>query len=258
MPTALDETTQGNFVQNLDQFESYGPMDLDAARDRFQAAGFEYDGDELIDEDGNQVGFELIINDHASAHHGMAEVMRSLLEDVGVDLEITILEDTVHSARVIDGDYDMSPGGAGNVHPYLTYNSIFNGTIQDSIHLPDENEITPVGDPDGTPETVDTSQLAADLRLADGDALAEGVTQLAWWFNQNVPMITVYDAGAPSWDFRPDLWDRYSWRTDDPAPDERIEMYTYYSMSRLGYWKWDPVDADTLEPGHEHMYRDFH
>ena len=234
-PDALDDFT--TFGQDLDQAEAEleeGPFEKVDGR-------WHHDGEEIVVE---------YITDDSSFELGVGQTLQSLLDEIGVTLELTTLEDAAWDARLVDSDYDISVTQHWFNHPYTQMNDLLNGFVADSMQLPDEWEVPPVGDPDGTPETWNVSQMASDLVTLEGDAFVEGMTELAWFVNQHVPVIEAANQWLPGFVYRPDLWDWDGSRAGVEIDEDILEADWWYTVPREGGLIWDPVDSSTLEPGH--------
>jgi peptide/nickel transport system substrate-binding protein len=82
------------------------PLDLDAARTLLDEAGWMLDGD-VRAKDGQELSLNLIIVSN-SEQELVAQVIQTQLAEIGVVVEIEVLDKGTHQQRQLDGDYDLN------------------------------------------------------------------------------------------------------------------------------------------------------
>ncbi|HIH93457.1 TPA: ABC transporter substrate-binding protein [Methanosarcina acetivorans] len=89
--------------------ETYTP-DLDKAKDLLEEAGWkDADGDGIAEKDGEPLHVTLIVSKGvwAARHNPMAQVVQGTLREVGMDVEIQVLDEGAISKLESAGDFDM-------------------------------------------------------------------------------------------------------------------------------------------------------
>lgn len=88
-----------------------------------------------------------------------------------------------------EGNYVTAINFFGGNHPYQCYQTLFQTGDQNPANVPREVEVPmPVGDPDGSTETVDVPSLIDQiLHTRDKEKVKELVAKAAWVYNQTVP-----------------------------------------------------------------------
>jgi len=83
--------------------------DVDAAYDLFEKAGYTLnDDDELVDEDGEQLSFNLLASDSRS---DLAEVLQEEFRLLGIDVTADVLEFGAYLDQMYEGDFEMVARG---------------------------------------------------------------------------------------------------------------------------------------------------
>ncbi|MFN2204097.1 MAG: ABC transporter substrate-binding protein, partial [Caldilineaceae bacterium] len=119
-------------------------FDTDKALEAFQAAGYTYDGEKMLDENGEQLTLNLLYGPNTSKTRELiAVVVQDQLSKIGVNVEIQSLEwasflDALHSD---DPDWDMFIGGwSATIEPHIMY------TIWAEDSIPQLNAVAYVND----------------------------------------------------------------------------------------------------------------
>ena len=99
--------------------------DVDKALESFAAAGYTFDGEKMVDENGEQLTLKLLYGPNTSKTRELiAVVVQDYLGDIGIEVDIQALEwasylDAIHSE---DPDWDLNIGGwRATIEPHIMY-----------------------------------------------------------------------------------------------------------------------------------------
>ncbi len=183
----------------LESLNTYGvnEMRTDEATQLLQEAGYERDGDSWVDESGEPLTIEVDTVGDFGEFVRASQSLEQQLNDFGIQAEVTTGEASTFFDRMYEGDFGMCTGYWGeNVHPYDQYQMPFYNAPRNWIttNHPAEVEVPmPVGDPDGSLDTIDVHGLMDELSTSsDEDRNREIVQELAWAYNQSVPQIPIW------------------------------------------------------------------
>lgn len=201
----------------LDQFEEYGWDDprsditQDEAWSRAEALleeeGLTKEGDLWVKPDGEVLSPDIMYISTWDVMAQMHQMLSHTLQEFGLGHEIRAIEvNTFFEQNWEDGDFEIiftQPHG-GSPHPWGEYNYWWNddpGSDSNTIlEGPQEVEVPmPIGDPDGSLETVNVPELTAELRLAEGQREREICQELGWIFNQTLPGVAAQVIVLQDW-----------------------------------------------------------
>ncbi|WP_415383328.1 ABC transporter substrate-binding protein [Halosimplex sp. TS25] len=180
----------------MDSFDQYSPesTDEEAAAEELRAAGYEKDGDQWVDEDGNQLTADVL-----SASWGtistIAETINTQLTRAGIASELQIIEPGTFFQRFEDGDYDLRVawwgGGAEQTSPWFSLRVPFTQTHQrEELAFPETTEIAWPPDSQDETQEINVQDAVAELgSTTDADLSDELALQLAWTWNQQLPKL---------------------------------------------------------------------
>ena len=108
-----------NFSFNGDQKIVY---DVDKAKEEFKQAGYSYNGDKLVDKDGNNVKLSILTYSAKPDLPIIGQVLVSDLEQVGIEATVRLADSIDEEAA--KGDYDIllyaqNPTASGNPHYFF-------------------------------------------------------------------------------------------------------------------------------------------
>jgi peptide/nickel transport system substrate-binding protein len=113
--------------------------DVDAALAAFEEAGYTYDGQQMVDENGEQLRLKLIFGPNTNTIRELIAVeTQSSLRRIGIDVDVQALEwssflDAIHAE---EPDWDMFIGGwRATIEPHIMY------TIFAEQSIPDLNSV---------------------------------------------------------------------------------------------------------------------
>ena len=113
----------GGYVADIDPLA----FDPAAARAAFEAAGFaDGDGDGVLDRDGKPFTFSVLVQNGYPTLESLAVRIQAMLADVGVKMEIQMLEPNRFSQLAREHDFDAILWGFGNnpkIDPYIKWHS---------------------------------------------------------------------------------------------------------------------------------------
>ncbi|WP_255171426.1 ABC transporter substrate-binding protein [Natrononativus amylolyticus] len=200
----------------IDDFIDYPyQADEDGAIDLMESAGYELDGDDWVDEDGDRVELEMVIPDR---HTNIARTVVDQLNEFGFTVDLNVLEGATYNDRrsdVIDWDLTVGEHGGMIAHPWYYFrlehqHSNDFGEIDVAMDAIEEGETrtpyngrqtvvdlpTEVGqeDPSGSTEEVNLVELYNEWWITQTDERNQEIAEtFAWWFNYYVPMVDLVE-----------------------------------------------------------------
>lgn len=226
----------------LDAFETYSPgeTDEDAAAEELEAAGYERDGDQWVDEDGEALRVD-VLGPTWGIMATMSETIHSQLEQAGIQSDLSITEPGTFEDRYETGDFDLRAGWWGGeseqTSPWFNLRGSFSDTYErDNVNFPESVEVP--WPPDTQDETleINVEQAVADLgSTTDEEEAQELALQLAWTWNQQLPKIPFTERVMTPW-VNTDAWET----PEDQNPDSR-ELETDDPLAYLlSVYEWWP------------------
>lgn len=220
----------GDLVDDLNEY----PHDDERAAELMEEASFSRDGEQWVGEDGQPVEIEIKSAPYADTHVPVAETAGSHLNEFGIDATVRQLDETQWANDVANGNYDLitEGWGSGLPHPYFWLSEVYDGELAQASNIPQEFEVPPVGEPDGSPETVNAVDTVRSIPAASNEEAEELIRQLAWLSNRQVPELSMGVGFCVTWMYRPD---RFHYTTED----EGLLTTTYPPLhgARLGFLK---------------------
>ena len=106
---------------------------MDTAIAKFEAAGYTFDGEKLLDADGNQLTLKLIFGPNTSkVRELIAVTVQDFLKKVGINVEIQALEWASYLDAIQGDDWDLFIGGwRATIEPHIMYTILAEDSIPD-------------------------------------------------------------------------------------------------------------------------------
>lgn len=189
--------------------------DEDAATELMEQAGYELDGDEWVDEDGDVVSLEIVIPEYQT---NLARSISDQLANFGLEIDLNALESATFNDRTSDNiDFDLTIGshGAQTAHPfyYFRHNHTHSNELGDAIDIEqalDEGETrspyngreivlelpTEIGQEDlsGSTEEINIFDLDQEWRtVQDEERNKEIAETFSWYWNFHLPGIDLVE-----------------------------------------------------------------
>lgn len=186
-PTCLIGASEWIGEDTLSNFDSYEP-DESAATSLLEDAGFSNEDGTWMTPDGE--AFSITVTTAPwIVYPAIGQTIVGTLQDFGIEAELESLgSDNFTNTLWGDGSYESSLGAWGGTHPANAFNGVFGET--NVWNTPAELEVPmPVGDPEGSLETINVRERTTELANLSGDELSSAVEELAWAFNQTLPVI---------------------------------------------------------------------
>ncbi|MCU4744019.1 ABC transporter substrate-binding protein [Halobacteria archaeon AArc-m2/3/4] len=211
---ALDEDNVADQLPNIhDQLEQY-IYDEEQAAHYLEEEGFYQEDGTWMTPDDEPFTIEGPWPS-AGPNPNRVEVMTRLLNDFGIETEISVIEAGTWGARLSECDYDFTHGFYLDANPYTAFEVGFIDGVNPRPTCGEEKreyEVPwPPGDIDNDLETVDVYDRIDQLPTATGDEATELIEELAWVFNQGLPQIPIMRTALPM-AFRADRW---NWPEED-------------------------------------------
>lgn len=248
---------------DLQGFEQYAnqqsDVDTERATQLLEDAGFSKSGGRWKDPDGNNVTLRAYVPTTSEEPMGLkyTQIAKGFLDDFGLNTQVTAQEESVRTGTTMEtGDFEMMFdvwGGAKSAPPSLDWDVSLGARLTETIDgqtisgnsewgmSPKVEVPYPIGDPDGDLKEVDINAKRQKLQQSMSDEERKKlVNEVAWIFNQTVPMMTVNEEGGAG-----GYWINTShWKTYPPEggknPAYRYEIieigqYSYAQyMAKMG------------------------
>ncbi|WP_247004508.1 ABC transporter substrate-binding protein [Halosolutus gelatinilyticus] len=189
-----------DFLENT--LTSYGPGSKpDRAAEKMREAGLERSDGQWYDTNGEPIAIEWM-SPPWPGPIGVSETLKQSLPDFGIEFSSTTVEPGQFFTARGNGDFQLGFNALlGGPHPYFFAQDVLEAPkTSHSAHPTDEVELPPIGQPDGSQETVNLSEMIQALAANQSDdQVTEAVKQYAWWFNQDLPYFKLTDATFPSY-----------------------------------------------------------
>ncbi|WP_255171449.1 ABC transporter substrate-binding protein [Natrononativus amylolyticus] len=217
--SSMTENLLGDYVDDFIDYPHQG--DEDGAIELMESAGYELDGDQWVDEDGDSVTLELVIREE---HTNIGRTVSDQLSSFGFEIDFTALEGATYNANTEDRiDFDMTVGthGGQNPHPfwYFRINHTHSNDLGDYgvvernvaegatraeyngremvLEIPEE-----VGAEDlsGGTQEINLFELHNALESAQSEEETLELTEtLTWYWNYQLPQIDLIETQTGSW-----------------------------------------------------------
>lgn len=176
----------------VDDFETYTGGE-ERATELMQEAGYERSGGNWVDSDGNTLSFPFRAPAGFSDWVTGSQTLVSQVGDFGFEAELLTSDiATFFGDYRSEGNFRVLSNywGGQNPYPYSGFDRIYGSDFPD---YPDEWEVPmPVGDSSGSMETVNPSEMLAELSVTSGEEANQLIREIAWAINQTLPVIPVW------------------------------------------------------------------
>lgn len=175
----------------VDSFEQYHPQDTEKAIELWEEEGYEHDGDTLYYPDGEEVTFEIQAPTFLPTFIPRAETVVDQLADIGVEGSLSVKEPGAYFTDHARGDYGASTyytgGGTWDPGQNLTWHftpARIDRPVEQGVDLENFEMPMPIGDRDGTTESVDLLEHVLNLEHPDEEVRRDAFRHLTWAQNQ--------------------------------------------------------------------------
>jgi peptide/nickel transport system substrate-binding protein len=164
-----------------------------------EEAGYTKEGGNWVNENGEPIEGTI------AAPAGWANQVQgwehasSLLTQFGLNVDTRPVENTAFFSKTLpNGDYTMAQTfwGGGSPHPYFSFQIPFgpSSNTRQNSNIPLKTDVPmPIGDSDGSMQTIGFEQKLKTLVQAEREQAAEIAGELAWAFNQMMPILPVVE-----------------------------------------------------------------
>jgi ABC-type transport system substrate-binding protein len=135
-----------------------------------------------------------------------AQTASATLTDFGIDVTTELMEKAAYGDAVQQSDFDLAihiwGAGRSSFHPHAFYSSEYSTDRSRVTNVDPENvEVPmPVGDPEGSTETVDVTEKIGNLAVAATEEEQRTVIEeLAWIYNQHLPRLPLMNGVSRAW-----------------------------------------------------------
>jgi len=208
--TEAVESWLGDVASDFDSYEH----STDRATTILENAGYSRQDGSWVDPDGEPLSLGFVSPPWSDTAVPVAQVTGDNLNEFGIDTEVNVKDGATWNNDITNGNYDMTlTAWGGSPHPFFTIEDAFEGFHGSISAMPSEFEIPPVGEWEGSTETVNASDILSNLRtIQSDDEMRSGIQQLAWALNYHMPVYyTVEGFTSPHLHFP----DRFDFTTDD-------------------------------------------
>ncbi len=202
----------GDWTSNLDAYE----YDSERATELMREAGYQKQG-QFWRGPGGRLQLTFVAPAGWSDWVTAAQTINSQLKGFGINTRLNTIEaGTYNSQTLSSGQWDLaSYGWGGGPYPLFSYQQLWEEEDYQNLNYPREVEV-PAMEGSGT-TTVALPDLLERIRL-DGSNDEQGFRQLAWVWNQDLPMLQVGAGNTQSF-ITTDDW-------DVPAADADVMAYS--------------------------------
>jgi peptide/nickel transport system substrate-binding protein len=185
--TGLKLPGQADWLNPEIENEGYLGLDLDRARQILTDAGYSWDGDTMLDKDGNAIEFRMMVPAGWADWIQAAQIVQESLGELGITVNLETPEGSIHDQDRRSGNYDtffQVHGGGCNM--FANYFDNFASAMT-----------APVGEDAITNfvryENPDYDALLDQLRVSgDADEQISIVQQLQEIFFNDVPVVDIW------------------------------------------------------------------
>jgi peptide/nickel transport system substrate-binding protein len=196
-----------DFLENT--LTNYGvESQPDKAAERMRAAGFEKSDGQWLDTNGDPISISWF-SPPWPGPIGVSQTLKQQLPEFGIEFESQTVEPGQFFTARGNGDFEFGFNALlGGPHPYFFAQDALEAVkTSHSDHSTDQVDLPPIGQPDGSSESVDLNSMMQELAAnKPEDQVVEDVKQYAWYFNQELPYFKLTDATFPSY-ISSDGWD---------------------------------------------------
>ncbi|MDJ1434633.1 ABC transporter substrate-binding protein [Halostagnicola sp. A-GB9-2] len=228
-PTGLTAVANDEwFGDPTDQYEPY-EHDLDRVEELLESAGYERNGDDIWERDGEVLEANIIVASSWSDWVTMASTCADQLSQAGFDSSADTRGEGAWYELMADGDFQVTAyghtqgGDPAMNHPFfaLRWKLLNREHDSDSSFYNYPEEVT-VPEMDGDGEmTVDFNEEFEALAATNDEAeMQEIVERLAWVVNQDVPLAIIQEKYEQTFIDR-EMWD---------IPDESEHFQSYWPL----------------------------
>jgi len=182
---------------SLSEYETYEGNNTERAMELLEEAGYSKEDGTVVDSNGETVTFELLTPTWENPSR-IAETANTILDDFGLEMEVSSQPGTQFSNRRSNGDFDMSLFYWWAPHPYSGYQRDF---INRREQLNNETTVTvpPLGESSGE-TTVDVQARLDELYTATDSANARDIVkEIAWVYNEYLPTLPMTQGVSTSY-----------------------------------------------------------
>lgn len=222
----------GGDGDHVDAFNRY-ERDEARATELLEDAGYQKDGDQWVDEGGDPIDATITAPAGWSDWVSGAEVAQELLQSFGFQSDLETVDATTYMGDTRpNADFTLGTwawGGAGEPYPYFSLSyGMSSSDARNISQYPEEVEAPPLGEPDGELETVRPGDLVEELAVAGEGEDEELIQELAWIYNQTLPVLPLIDGMNQGWT------NRENWEfPEDDAPELGVNA-PYHWLPRVG------------------------
>jgi peptide/nickel transport system substrate-binding protein len=178
------------------------------AAEKMREAGFEKSDGQWHDTNGEPIAIEWT-SPPWPGPIGVSQTLEQTLPEFGIEFSSSTVEPGQFFTARGNGDFEFGFNALlGGPHPYFFAQDALEAVKTDhSAHPTDEVDLPPIGQPDGSTETVDLNGIIQAMAANNPEEeVLEDVKQYAWYFNQELPYFKLTDATFPSY-ISSDSWD---------------------------------------------------
>lgn len=206
-------------------FESYEGQNFDQAAELLESAGFQQDDGTWYDTDGDVLKFSIKAPGGWTDYVDAIQAINQQLNDFGIEAEFVSRDEGAFFGEDIYGDegFDvaMFQWTTAQAYPYFNFEFLLDSNDQEEVlNYPNEIEVPPVGDPNGSAETHVPREELEELLVVESGSPEETelVQQFAWLINQDLPVLPIQETIDQSF-IRTDSWDTVSSDDSDAHVD---------------------------------------
>jgi peptide/nickel transport system substrate-binding protein len=199
---------------DIDSFTEYNSTDQ--AEQLLREANFTKEGGEWVDSDGEALSLTIQAPSTNTRWVSTVQSAAGQLRSFGVNAEVVAMEGGAYWDTYLNSEFDEALtgfwGSPSQRHPYFQLFITFLRNIPSQVAgYPSEVSVPmPVGNPDGSEETINIREQLREIPKLSGSEQKERVKLGAWVYNQTLPSIAlirlVYQGviSRDGWDYPPE------------------------------------------------------
>lgn len=188
MPTQVDNWLPKDVRSGFTDYSIAGEEAHSKAASLLRDAGFTKEGDKWMTPDGSR--FKAPVMTLGAWWASQLQTLVGQLQAFGIKAQAVTKSLSSFFSAFGDGDFTLAISFfSGRYHPYQGLRMLFGA--ESGTYAPSEYEVPmPVGDPDGSPETVDVKALGDEiLNTRDESKVKQLIVKFSWVYNQTVPRV---------------------------------------------------------------------
>ncbi|AEH39044.1 ABC transporter substrate-binding protein [Halopiger xanaduensis] len=195
--TFLNQTAVDEGIVDVEGYDDYA-LDRDQAASLMEDAGYQRDGGQWYDENGDEAQLVLYAQSSTSVQVDALDAVQSQMEEFGFSVSLEAVDEATYGEARLNGDHDI----IFDNHPVfsirgLTWVDFVWSWFSQLNHADYENTNWEIPAEVGNPDASDTMEINVMDQIEQLHLTGDNqyVQNLTWWYNQVLPMYNCVIAG---------------------------------------------------------------